>query len=177
MPKELLSKAEAAELLGCTQKSVERYVSRGKLTVHEWARPSSGGKPTPLFDRVDVEGLSASLNPNAAHSDRSEATPAPMVALAKRAFDKATLEDALSLWSHRSEPTLAELAHRTVLTLAEAGRLTGLGLAVIERAVTAGELTAKPIGPRGARVVARTAVEAFALAQLAPEPARRRRRR
>ncbi|NJO63925.1 MAG: helix-turn-helix domain-containing protein [Richelia sp. RM2_1_2] len=47
-------KQQVAEFLGCSQKTVERYVHEGKLSVRYEKTPGARGKPKAVFDEQQV---------------------------------------------------------------------------------------------------------------------------
>lgn len=160
-----MTKAEAAEYLGCSVRQLERYTSENRIGVrYEKGRT----RPTPVYDEGELQTFKAALErvvyrPAVERMDTTENT-------AERAGNAiATQSDStLSGMSQASQveafarfiveavqsekpatdaaPPLADIAVKLLLSLAEAQALTGLSRNVLRTAIDAGELKAKQIG-------------------------------
>jgi excisionase family DNA binding protein len=160
MPKsDRLSKQEAMELLGLkAAKSIERYVSSGKLVIAEWVRPASGGKPAPLFDRTELErfketnlaGFGATEETQKEDGATEKTALLPLGKATKATGEATGFLSMMAEWERRRAP-LSDLAHKLTLGMDEAARLSGIPAAQLRAAAKTGQLTAVKIG-RGVRV-------------------------
>jgi excisionase family DNA binding protein len=152
-----LTKAEAAERLGVSLRSVERYAAQGRLVSGR--RDTKHGKQV-LFDAESLDALKAELTKDP--SDVVLTDDRPATSLAKRADKGLSLEifeERLSRFSEAltaalaqaSTPALLEgakaapsvpIADKLTLSLKEAAALAGFSRAYLLEAIHTGELKA-----------------------------------
>jgi transposase len=151
-----VNKREAAEALGISERSVNRYVAKGELMV-TYQRKKSGGQEAE-FDSAEVERLRRKLSGETPTGMvRREPTPPARqpargaVALTRVASVGASERDG-------APATAEELRARPVLTFEEASRVTGLGPAGLRSVIEEHSLRVLPYGPHGARVVSTRAL-------------------
>ena len=147
MPK--ITKAEAARILGKSERFVERQHGRGLTVFYE----KGTTRDVPMYDEDEVRTLA---------EKRPAVIPAPAeMAIATRGDNAASqlselvaiLRSAGEADRRRDSPavTVTDLAHKLTLSLAEAAQLAGLSRNHLREAITEGKLKARIIG-RGWRV-------------------------
>lgn len=178
--------AEAAELVGCTPRTLEYHVARGRIQ----RRPRDGTRPVLL--RRSVLEFAAAHQARAAERanrptgpTRAERSPQPpseegwltVPEVAERlSVTPETVYRRIRaghldgvrpgrMWWVRTTSVEAELADRAVwVSRAAAAELVGCPLSVLARAVVAGAIERRPTGDGPSPTLRRTSVEAFAAA-------------
>ncbi len=172
----LITKLQAQEILGGSQRKIERLVKSGKLPVAHYEKGAR--KPTPFFDRDAVEALKEEPAPiqSDAQEESANATKRQSDAKPTHAMVKAPLPFRLNQAQDTPELTvrlvevletlaaqnakaqsakaqsakatlaLSDLSAKLLLTLPESSAITGLSRAVIRAAIEADQLKAKQIG-------------------------------
>ncbi len=171
----LITKAQAQEILGGSERKIERLVKSGKLPVAQYQKGAR--KPTPYFDQAQVEALKddapnlnfTSLIENDTEtvkaSDRQNDTDfsralvkTPLAIFPNQALEipelQTRLVEALEAIAAQNDkpqtvkPTLAltELSAKLLLTLSECTALTGLSRTILKAAIDKGDLKASQIG-------------------------------
>lgn len=144
----MLTKREASAALGVSERAVNRYVAKGKLTVSYRKRAS--GSQEALFDEEEVERLKAKM----------EAPPPPQskaeTALTRRDKGQAVaavtvVEQLAARLSEISRPSVVPVEAKLMLTLAEAAQLAGLSRGLLLEAIREGRLKGQKLG-RGWKV-------------------------
>ena len=130
------TKAEAAEILSVSEKTVERMAERGEIGKAE--RKIPGRRPLPVFDPGDIEKVSQqTLKP------RSPGFPAPV---ASTALARISPQDARAMAAAMVGTNLASRAVSTAeklyLTVPEASEYSGLSKAYIRRLIKTEKLPA-----------------------------------
>jgi excisionase family DNA binding protein len=158
-----LPKQEAAALIGCSTKHIERLAQDKALQSARWKRPE-GGPAIAVYHPGDVERLAKERNP-----DMEPFVLPPAVngskALAVRQSSPEdfmqALAKAITGMSQTSQTRLGvRLAERLYLTIGEASEYTGLGLRYLRRLIEEGKLElVKGAGPHGANVLRRADLE------------------
>jgi excisionase family DNA binding protein len=156
-----VTKKEAAEFLGVSEKAIERYANAGKLSKQVENKP--GGGVITYYDHKEVERLKQQMNTRAATPRQSDTptarAPGSSTALARR--DSATLgrSDTLALivaaieQARAQTPSLADVKEKEFLTIKEAAALKGLSVSHIEQAIKSKKLRAMKLsGVRGRRI-------------------------
>jgi excisionase family DNA binding protein len=162
-----LTKQQAADAIGVSTKTVEKFAFRRRLQQALWKRPE-GGPAIVVYHPRDVEALARKRNPEAeafvmpaAADEPPAAAPDASKTLAVRQLGAegfmqaiiAAVENSSQKSKNTSEVRLAE---RLYLTIAEAAELTGLGVGYLRRQIAAGKLNLlKGSGPHGADLVKR----------------------
>ena len=165
-----MTKAEAAEYLGCSVRQLERYTSENRIGVrYEKGRT----RPTPIYDEGELQTFKATLE-RVVYRPAVERMDTPKIPAERGGKAIATQNDgALSGLSQASQleafarfiveavksekpatdaaPPLADIAVKLLLTLTEAQALTGLSRGTLRAAIDADELKANQIG-RGWKV-------------------------
>jgi hypothetical protein len=146
-----VTKAEAAELLGLSERAVARHAEAGRLTPQYYDRPSGGREVR--YARVEVERLREHMT----EPRPSTAALTPARPPTDTARQLALLADALRGDGTVEEPVLpaVPLSDRMLLTVAEAAAVTGLGVGYVEKAIAGRMVEARALGRRGARVIRR----------------------
>jgi excisionase family DNA binding protein len=160
-----VTKAEAAALLNCTSKSVERYAAAGKLTKFENQGPRRNEVRYLESDVLKLKDEQATatpaprlVRPTATDQDRQTGEAlqrreffAPMLeaiaaqqALAQRQAE--TIERLLEPARQTKTDTALSVSDKPLLTLDECRQLTGLSRNHLLEAIHAGKLKAKIIG-------------------------------
>ncbi len=165
-----LTKAQAAEAIGCSTKTIEQLAQKGKIEQAEWKRPETGARIA-VYHPDDVNRVRKERNPEAkpfvlpAAGVSESPNSAALIPRASPAADPGAFLKALAaLVSQKSEkpaetPPVA-LSERAFLTIPEAAAFTGLGEGYIRRQIKAGNL--KPLkgaGRHGADVIRRKDLE------------------
>jgi excisionase family DNA binding protein len=162
------TKQEAANAIGVSTKTVEKFADDGKLQQFEWKRPE-GGPRIMVYHPRDVERLRKARNPNAPPFilPADEKTTETSRAIAVRPsvpepFLQALAAAVQSGASQNSEKRV-RLAEQLYLTIEEAAEYAGLGVTFLRRQIADGKLNPlRGAGPRGADVLRRTDLEALA---------------
>ncbi len=159
-----MTKAEAAEYLGCSVRQLERYTSENRIGVrYEKGRT----RPTPVYDEGELEAFKSSLErvvfrPAVERMESAQSAPeragnaiatqgdGALSGLSQasqmEAFARFIVEAVQSQKPETSAPSLSDLSVKLLLTLPEAQALTGLSRGTLRAAIEAGELKAKQIG-------------------------------
>jgi excisionase family DNA binding protein len=160
-----MTKAEAAEYLGCSVRQLERYTSENRIGV----RMEKGRtRPTPVYDEGELEAFKSSLervvfrpavqrletlqnsteNAIATQGDGglSVMSQAGANASQMEAFARFIVEAVQAQKPEASAPSLSDLSAKLLLTLPEAQALTGLSRDVLRAAIDDGSLSARRIG-------------------------------
>ncbi|MGA9773681.1 MAG: helix-turn-helix domain-containing protein [Blastocatellia bacterium] len=155
-----LTKKEAAEFLGVSEKAIERYANAGKLSKQ--VENKLGGGVITYYDHKEVEQLKQQMDTRATTPRQTDTptgkAPGKSTALARR--DSATLgrSDTLALIvaaieQARAQTPLVEVKEKEFLTIKEAAALKGLSVSHIEQAIKSKKLAAmKLAGVRGRRI-------------------------
>ena len=144
------TKAEAAEILGCSEKTVERYAKQKR--IQKVMRRNPGRKAMPVFHPGDIETLRAEavqLEPfpvekqlptsrdEVAHGAADGAEQA--LALPPR---QSAVEMLVNLLADRVSPPATAARHKLFLTLAEAADYSGMSQGWLRQKIRQGELPA-----------------------------------
>jgi excisionase family DNA binding protein len=139
-----LTKQQAADAIGVSQKGIERLAKARKLQQYLWRRPS-GGQPIKVYAPDDVERLAHQkqpekefLVPPAAAGTNGHAELAPV---GKTMNAQAFLAALISTIQQAAE-TQSRHVETLFLTIPEAAQYTGLSQAFIRRQCQSGELIA-----------------------------------
>jgi|HubBroStandDraft_4_1064222.scaffolds.fasta_scaffold278705_2 excisionase family DNA binding protein len=125
------TKAEAAAILRCSEKTVERYAEKGDLDRK--TRRVPGRRPLPVFSPDDLDRLQKeSIQPQPARALGDAGT-----ALAKIPRDVPSF--LAELLTRSREPAVST---KTFLTVEEASKVSGLTQAYLRRKIHASELPA-----------------------------------
>jgi len=143
-----LTKAEALSMLGKSDRSLDRLVAARK--VQRTTRPRDGRTPEPLYNRADLERLTAvDAFPIAEEGGkqltaRRDAPPLPHPA------QLAALVDFASAMRSLTAPSQAEASAIAMawLTIDSASAHSGLSATLLRRLISAGELPALRDGRR-----------------------------
>lgn len=163
-----LTKQQAADAIGVSTKTIEKFTDDGKLQQAEWKRPE-GGPRIVVYHPRDVERLSKERNPDAhpfvlpaadekpaAHTSKAVAVRQPNTEQFMQAL-AAAVGGASQNSQKQAEVRLAE---RLYLTIEQAADYTGLGVGYLRRQISEGKLELmKGAGPRGADVLRRKDLE------------------
>jgi excisionase family DNA binding protein len=152
-----MNRKEVADALGCSEKTVSRYIGSGKLPVISRERGGavnvSPEAVEDLRDRLEAERLALGTgqgDTGLAVAPRGTITPkgptaqetlAMMVAVATEAATEAVLKA-----SHEASGRPSEVSFKTVLTIDEAHTLTGFSSGRLKAAIKAGDLKAGKVG-------------------------------
>ena len=130
------TKAEAAQILGVSEKTVERMAERGELGKAE--RKIPGRRPLPVFDPDDIEKV-----------QKQTLRPQPLLVPAvtsSKAFGQLSAHDARSMAAAMLGTDLAfrrlSPVDKLYLTIPEASEYTGLTQTFLRRLIKSGKLTA-----------------------------------
>jgi excisionase family DNA binding protein len=157
-----LTKTQAADAIGVSTKTVEKFADDGKLQQAEWKRPG-GGPRIAVYHPRDVERLRKARNPGAepfvlpaAVDERPSADKA--VAVRQPGAERFMQVLAATMANSANSQNLAgvRLAERPFLRIGEASEYTGLGVAFLRRWIAEGKLKLiKGAGQHGADVLRR----------------------
>lgn len=164
-----MTKAEAADYLGCSVRQLERYTADNRIGV----RMEKGRtRPTPVYDEGELQTFKTSLE-RVVYRPAVERMDAPESAAERAGNAIATQGDgALSGLSQagaqasqmeafarfiveavqaekpatETAPSLSDLSAKLLLSLPEAQALTGLSRETLRAAIEAGELAARQLG-------------------------------
>lgn len=170
-----MTKQEAADVLGCSVRQLERYTSENRIGVrYEKGRT----RPTPVYEESEVRAFKEALERPVYRGVVTTADDAPESAsrlLATQSdghvsgLSQGAFLDALAGFfaaSHsqsaqggKRPAALQEIAVKPLLKLDEAAALTGLSRDTLRKAIAAGELEARQIG-RAFRIK-RAALDAY----------------
>lgn len=155
-----MTKQEAAELLGCSERQIERYVKDGKLSV---TMKKGKTRPTPDFNENELRELKAELEKPihkaivARHEiptggDNNDAglsllPSEPQLAALRQLFEAMSQKSAAALPEATEKPqkplaSIQDAALKLLLTADEAAAFAGVGRRAIDNAIKAGQLTA-----------------------------------
>lgn len=158
----MLTKQQAAEFLGVTVRTLERYTQEGKLG----GRYEKGKTRSVLvYDEEELQAFKAELetktykpavNQTPTNSDRDETALSKFVKVPQSLAPLEGLDQLVdALKAIRSEQEVDRLTvpiyHKLTLSIAEASAMSGISRPRLRQAVKEGKLTAQVIG-RGYRV-------------------------
>jgi hypothetical protein len=161
------TKAQAADAIGVSTKTIEKLAFKRELQQALWHRPG-GGPAIVVYHPGDVERLRKERNPDAAAfvmpapADASGESPTTKAVAVRQPSAEAFMQALVAglVGAGTSKTPDVRLAERLYLSLREAAEYTGLGTAHLHRLIASGKL--KPLkgaGPRGADVVRRADLE------------------
>lgn len=163
-----LTKQQAADAIGVSTKTVEKFADDGKLQKSEWKRPE-GGPAIVVYHPRDVERLRKERNPDAqafvlpTADEKPASDTSKAVAMRQPSPEQfmQALAAAVGATSQNSQKrTEVRLAERLYLTVWEAAEYTGLGVGYLRGRIAEGRLElVKGAGPRGADVIRRSDLE------------------
>ena len=163
-----LTKQQAADAIGVSTKTIEKFADDKKLQQAEWKRPE-GGPRIVVYHPRDVERLRKERNPEAPPfvlqaADEKPAAPASKAVAVRQPNPEQfmqALAAAVGTASQNSQKRAeVSLAERLYLSLAEAAEYTGLGVGYLRRQIAEGKLAlVKGAGPHGADVLRRADLE------------------
>ena len=135
-------KREAAELLQCSEKTVERMATRKE--IQKALRRSPGKPPMVVYHPEDIESLRRAMSTTEAFpiSSDDSAVDGERSLPARRAGASdliLQLADALSP-ARDTAPSLSDLGHKIYLTLEEAARYSGLTKSLLLQKLKADKL-------------------------------------
>lgn len=151
-----MNRSEVAQALGCSEKTVSRYIAAGKLVPKSRVR---GGAVD--IDAADVEALRQELEEQAGQGTGQGDTALAVSRPAPTASKGLSQEEALSLLvsvateatttaiikaTHEASGKPSEVAFKTILTIEETHTLTRFSLGRIKAAIKDGTLKAGKIG-------------------------------
>jgi excisionase family DNA binding protein len=145
-----LSKQAAADAIGVSTKTIEKFVKNGVLDQATWRRPS-GGMPIAVYDPDDVVRLAHARQPARPYvvpGGRGMSAP-PTEALA-RLDDELGISREVFIQAVRAFTAHTEAAVKPILTLKEAAKVSGWSQAFLRRAIKEGRLPAEK--DRGLRI-------------------------
>lgn len=125
------TKPDAAAMLGCSEKTIERYAEKGQLERR--ARLVPGRRPLPVFSPDDLERL---------QKESVQPAPAPLGAPSNQSLALRTRGDLASLLELFTRARDPAPPTKIFLTIEEAAAHTGLSEAYIRRKIRAAELPA-----------------------------------
>ena len=137
------TKAEAAEILGCSEKTVERYAKQKR--IQKVLRRNPGRKAMPVFHPGDIETLRAEavrLKPFPVDQTTTQALALPA--------RQGAVEMLVNLLADRVSPPATAARHKLFLSLAEAADYSGMSQGWLRQKIREGELPA--IKTRGWKV-------------------------
>jgi excisionase family DNA binding protein len=145
-----LSKKEAAEHLGISQRALERYTQQGRVSV-KYVKATRGRQAR--YDLAEINELKRQLEepvhrpavdtPLSIIPLPSESENEPVVSLApSEELVRAVVEASNSI----TQNNISLIEKKLLLTLKDAQVMTGLGRATLRRAIGEGKLEAKRIG-------------------------------
>jgi excisionase family DNA binding protein len=156
-----MTKKEAAELLGVTERTLERYTSQNRIGVrYEKGKTSD----VAAYDRGELERFKAELErpthrpaiqrmssgneipTNIVNHDSTALSPLASFDVIERIITATASATVQAIDTTRDERPAVEIADKVLLTLLEAQALCGLSRAVLKTAIDAGELKAQTIG-------------------------------
>jgi excisionase family DNA binding protein len=160
-----LPKQEAAAVIGCSTKHIERLAQEKLIQAAKYKRPK-GGPAIAVYHPGDVERQARERNPDAEPFVMPAAAP-PAVngskAIAVRQSSPEEFMEALAkaiAGASQTSQTGVRLAERLYLTMGEAAEYTGLGLRYLRRQIAVGNLElVKGAGHHGANVLRRADLE------------------
>jgi len=141
-----LTKAETAQRLQCSAKTIERLARAGRIQQKQRTIPGRS-RPLPIYNPQDIERLESELlSPQAFPVDEVEADPeAQPSRLPVKRQEAATM--AVNLFQHLAEAqTQVRTAEKLYLTLIEAAELSGLPKSYLLRLIKAEKLPAFKFG-------------------------------
>ena len=137
------TKAEAAEILSCSQKTIERMAAQKR--IQKIMRRNPGRKATPVYHPGDIEAIrSDSVQFEGFHVGRDEEQVMAMALPPPQSGD----DRPAPLSADRDSPVPATTAprHKLFLTLDEAADYSGMPKAWLLRKIEKGELSAIEAG-------------------------------
>lgn len=154
-----ITKKAAMRILGCSPRTLQRYVQQGKLAASY--RAIKHGRES-LYDPDQVTALKETIRQEReiihTPAPRQQATP-PLaegespggVSQAALVRQQAAAVSILEAMARMAPQAVVSLPNRLTLTVKETSELSGLPLATIKRALAAGELRAIKTG-KGFRI-------------------------
>ena len=124
------TRAEAAASLECSEKTVDRYATQGR--IQKLMRPNPGRRKTPVFNASDIERLRAD-------SAQIDAFPVPAGRASLLPLEQPGNAPALAALidfaAHMAAPPAVRVKDKIFLTLREAAAYTGLTRASLRRRI------------------------------------------
>jgi hypothetical protein len=163
------TEAEAAAVIGCSVRTLQRYAGAGKIEIR--TRPREGKKPENVCNPRDVDKLlpAAHVMPPEDDAERSnDRTPPANGVPAVNNFGNGKQIDTFFAFIAAittivaTRQNVAKPEPRLWLTLDEAAELSGLTAAYIRDRARVGAINAAAGGPYGALRIQRASLEAFA---------------
>ena len=157
-----LTKQQAADAIGVTTKSVERWVQAGQIQQARWRRPT-GGPELAVYQPDDVARIAAERTPgppapflmptgaalpptngNGHHPAALARVPSAERTLAEHLSASAPGQDLLTVLVTAAARVMSETSQKQTLfvTLQEASAVTGLSQAYLKRQIENGKLPA-----------------------------------
>ncbi len=156
-----MTKKEAAEFLGVTERTLERYTSQNRIGVrYEKGKTSD----VAAYDRGELERFKTELErpthrpaiqrmssengspTNIGNPDSTALSPLASFDVIERIITATAAATVQAIDVTRDERPPVEIADKVLLTLSEAQALCGLSRAVLRSAIDAGDLKAQTIG-------------------------------
>ena len=138
-----LSKQQAAEHLGISQRALERYTQQGKVGV-KYVKATRGRQAR--YDLAEVNELKHQLQePVHRPAIESSLTVLPQ-SESEQVINIAPSQNLVEAFVDVKQNDILSITKKLLLTIKEAQVLTGLGKVTLRRAIDAGELKAKMIG-------------------------------
>jgi excisionase family DNA binding protein len=145
-----LSKKEAAEHLGISQRALERYTQQGRVSV-KYVKATRGRQAR--YDLVEINELRQQLE-EPLHRPAVETSlsvvPLPPERENKQVINLAPSDELVRAVVEASnsinQNNISLIEKKLLLTLKEAQMMTGLGKATLKKAMSEGKLKAKRIG-------------------------------
>ena len=125
------TRAEAAAILECSEKTIERHATQGR--IQKLMRPNPGRRKTPVFNASDIERIRA-------ETAQVEAFPVPAGRASLLPLEQPGNAPALAALighfaEHMAAPPAVPVKDKMFLTLREASAYTGLTRASLRRRI------------------------------------------
>ena len=156
------TKAEAAAILGTSEKAIERYANKG--TIRRAERLIPGRRPLPVYHPEDIDKLKGQTIEATPVEESPKKLPRDVrkavAATAGQSMELLPPNVKTAIVSARIEAELVPVYRRLYLSLDEAARYSGLGIGYLRKLVEEGTLEVKRgAGPNRTDVVKRTDLE------------------
>lgn len=143
------TKAEAAQIIGCSTKTIESFAKSGKIQQRAWRRPETGALIA-VYHPEDVERIRSERHPEALTpfvvTSQSSQEPRRETAVARQEPQQGeilqALLAALSANSQRVSEPAVRTSEKLFLTLSEASDFSGLPRGYLHARIKSGELPA-----------------------------------
>lgn len=142
---ESMTKKEAAAFLGVSERAVNRYITRGRLSVTY--RKKEGGSQEAVFDPDEVAVLKTQIDTPKPPPSKSEALTAPDSGKMVKGDKGVNLQAFLSAVAEATTtPRAVPIEAKLTLTLRDASKLSGLSRGYLLEAIKGKKLKAAKRG-------------------------------